>query len=171
MSYPRKEYGAQIPKKLWTPQEAKVKIAAYCAYQERSQEDVRAKLAERGIYGTEAEDLIATMISEGFLNEERFAKAYVRGKYRLKKWGRNKIIHELKFRKISSNCIKSGLKEIDGDEYWNLLLQVTDKKWQSLNEGDVLKKKYKIQQFLAGRGFEQDLIQLAINEIISKKNL
>ena len=168
MSYPRKEYGAQIPKKPWTPQEAKVKIAAYCAYQERCQEEVRAKLSERGIYGTEAEDLIATMISEGFLNEERFAKAYVRGKYRLKKWGRNKIIHELKFRKISPNCIKSGLKEIDGDEYWNLLLQVTEKKWQSIKEGDILKKKFKIQQFLAGRGFEQDLIQLAINEIFSE---
>lgn len=168
MSYPRKEYGAQTPKKQWTPQEAKVKIAAYCAYQERCQEEVRTKLAERGIFGTEAEDLIATMISEGFLNEERYAQAFVRGKYRLKKWGRNKIIHELKFRKISPNCIKSGLKEIDGDEYWNLLLQVAEKKWQALKEGDDLKKKYKIQQYLTGRGFEQDLIQMAIKEMISE---
>lgn len=168
MSYPRKEYGAQTPKKQWTPQEAKVKIAAYCAYQERCQEEVRTKLAERGIFGTEAEDLIATMISEGFLNEERYAQAFVRGKYRLKKWGRNKIIHELKFRKISPNCIKSGLKEIDSDDYWNLLLQVTEKKWQSLKEGDPVKMKYKIKQYLAGRGFEQDLVQMALNEIISE---
>lgn len=168
MSFPRKEYGQQTPKKQWTTQEAKVKIAAYCAYQERCQKEVRIKLAERGISGTVAEELIATLILEGFLNEERYARAFVRGKYRLKKWGRNKIIHELKFRNISLNCIQSGLKEIDGDEYWNLLLQVAEKKWQSLKEGDDLKKKYKVQLYLIARGFEQDLVQMAIKEIVSE---
>ncbi|WP_130274701.1 regulatory protein RecX [Cecembia calidifontis] len=168
MSYPRKEYGQQTPKKQWTPQEAKLKIAAFCAYQERCQEEVRKKLAERGVYGTAAEDLIATLIAEGFLNEERYAKAFVRGKFRLKKWGRNKIIHELKFRKISPTCINSGLKEIEGEEYWNLLLEVAGKKWQSLKEKDPLKKKYQTKQYLMGRGFEQDLIQMVMKEIISE---
>lgn len=166
MSYPRKEYGNQGPKKQWSLQEAKVKVAAYCAYQERCQEEVRTKLAERGIFGTEAEDLIATMISEGFINEERYAQAFVRGKYRLKKWGRNKIINELKSRKISPNCIKSGLKEIDGEEYWGILIHVAEKKWQSLKETDGMKKKFKTHQYLMGRGFEPDLIQMAIEEII-----
>ncbi|MDX5479041.1 MAG: RecX family transcriptional regulator, partial [Cyclobacteriaceae bacterium] len=76
MSYPRKEYNPEQPKKYWSLQEAKIKIAAYCAYQERCQEEVRNKLTEKGIYGTQAEDLIALMIEEGFLNEERFAQAF-----------------------------------------------------------------------------------------------
>lgn len=171
MSYPRKEYNPEQPKKYWSLQEAKIKIAAYCAYQERCQEEVRNKLLEKGIYGPPAEDLIALMIEEGFLNEERFAQAFVRGKYRLKKWGRNKILQELKLRKISPNCIKSGMKEIDPEEYWELLIQLAEKKWLSVKDTDLFKKKYKTHQYLLGRGFETDLIQNAIEEMISRQNI
>jgi len=167
MSYLRKEYGTDRLKKLWSLQEAKVRIAAFCAYQERCQEEVRSKLAERGVNGPEAEDLIATLISDGFLNEERFAASFVRGKFRLKKWGRNKILQELKMRKISPNCIKSGMKEIDPEEYWKILLQLTEKKWELVKENESLKKKHKVLQYLIGRGFEPDLVQTAIQEIIS----
>lgn len=167
MSYLRKEYGMDRPKKLWSLQEAKVRIAAFCAYQERCQQEVRSKLAERGVYGDEAEDLIATLIADGFLNEERFAASFVRGKFKLKKWGKNKIFQELKMRKISPNCIKSGMKEIDPEEYWEILLQQANKKWKLTNEAESLKKKYKVQQYLIGRGFEADLVQTAIEDIIS----
>jgi len=170
MSYLRKEYGSDPSKKPWSLQEAKVKIAAYCAYQERCQEEVRTKLADKGIYGTAAEDLIATMISEGFLNEERFACAFVRGKFGLKKWGRNKILMELKLRKISPNCIKAGMKEIDPEAYWEILLQQASKKWEALGEEDLFKKRYKVQQYLIGRGFEPDLVQTAVQEMISGEN-
>jgi regulatory protein len=171
MSYPRKEYNPDQPKKYWSLEEAKLKIAAYCAYQERCQEEVRMKLAERGIYGEQAEELISDLIEEGFLNEERFAKAFVTGKYGLKKWGRNKIIHELKFRKISPNCIKSGLKEIEEDNYWHNLLSQAEKKWTLIKEKEPLIKKYKLQQYLIGRGFEVDMVQMAIEEMISGKKL
>lgn len=171
MSYPRKEYNPEQPKKYWSLQEAKIKIAAYCAYQERCQEEVRNKLLEKGIYGTQAEDLIALMIEEGFLNEERFAQAFVRGKYRLKKWGRNKILQELKLRKISPNCIKSGMKEVDPEEYWELLIQLAEKKWLSVKDTDLFKKKYKTHQYLLSRGFETDLIQNALEEMISRQNI
>lgn len=171
MSYQRKEYNPEQPKKYWSLQEAKIKIAAYCAYQERCQEEVRNKLVEKGIYGTQAEDLIALMIEEGFLNEERFAQAFVRGKYRLKKWGRNKILQELKLRKISPNCIKSGMKEIDPEEYWELLIHQAEKKWLSVKDTDLFKKKYKVQQYLMSRGFETDMIQNALEEMISRQNI
>lgn len=171
MSYQRKEYNPEQPKKYWSLQEAKIKIAAYCAYQERCQEEVRNKLVEKGIYGTQAEDLIALMIEEGFLNEERFAQAFVRGKYRLKKWGRNKILQELKLRKISPNCIKSGMKEIDAEEYWELLIKLAEKKWLSVKDTDLFKKKYKVQQYLMSRGFETDMIQNALEEMISRQNI
>ncbi|MFD2200468.1 regulatory protein RecX [Shivajiella indica] len=171
MSYPRKEYNPDQPKKYWTMQEAKIKIAAYCAYQERYQEEVRNKLSEKGIFGNPAEELISLMIEEDFLNEERFAQAFVRGKYKLKKWGKNKILQELKFRQISPNCIKSGMKEIDTEEYWQNLFQLTEKKWSLIKDKDLLKKKYKVQQYLISRGYEIDLIQRAIDEMISDQNL
>ncbi len=168
MSYPRKEYNPDQPKKYWSLAEAKVRIASFCAYQERYQQEVRDKLHERGIYGEDAEELIAYMINEGFLNEERFAQAFVRGKFRIKKWGRNKILQELKFRQISPNCIKSGMKEIDEAEYWDTLLHLVEKKAGLLKESDDFKKRYKIHQYLMGRGFENDLIQNAIETIFSK---
>lgn len=146
--------------------EAKIKIAAYCAYQERCQMEVRNKLHEKGIFGDNAEDLIAEMIAEGFLNEERFAQAFVRGKYRLKKWGRNRIQMELKQRQLSPYCIKSGMKEIDPEEYWEILKRETEKKYHSVKEQDEFKKKYKTTQYLMSRGFEIDLIQNALDELI-----
>jgi regulatory protein len=171
MSYPRKEYNPDQPKKYWSLAEAKVRIASYCAYQERYQQEVRNKLHERGIYGEDAEELIAYMINEGYLNEERFAQAFVSGKFRIKKWGRNKILQELKLRQISPNCIKSGMKEIDEDEYWETLLHLVEKKASMIKESDDFKKRYKTHQYLMGRGFENDLIQSAIETIFSKQNL
>lgn len=169
MSYPGKEYASDPPKKYWTEEEAKIKIAAFCAYQERCQKEVRDKLHERGLYGDKAEELIADMISEGFLNEERFAKAFVRGKFRLKKWGRNKILQDLKFRNISANCIKYGFKEIEDQEYVDTLRELAEKKWRSLSEKDIFKKKHKVYQYLIGRGYEGDLIQEAISLIPNPK--
>lgn len=166
MSFPRKDNSFDQPKKYWSLSEAKIRIAAFCAYQERCQMEVRKKLHERGIFGDKAEDLIADMISEGFLNEERFAQSFVRGKYRLKKWGKNKIQQELKFRQLSPYCIKSGMKEIDPEEYWEILKRETEKKLLSVKEQDEFKKRYKTTQYLMGRGFELDLIQNALDELI-----
>lgn len=171
MSYPRKEYDRDPPKKYWSLSEAKVRIAAFCAYQERYQQEVRNKLHERGIYGDEAEELIAYLIGEGYLNEERFAQAFVMGKFRMKKWGRNKIFQELKMRQISPNCIKSGMKEIDEEEYWETLLHLVEKKASLIRESDDFRKKYKTHQYLMGRGFENDLIQSALETFFSKQNL
>jgi regulatory protein len=165
MSYPRKEYGHDQPKKYWSLHEAKVKIAAYCAYQDRCQKEVRTKLHEKGIYGEAAEALISEMISENFLNEERFAQSFVRGRFGLKKWGRNKILQELKLRNISPNCIKSGMKEIDEEEYFKTLFYVAEKKWHQTKEKDTFKKRYKVQQYLIARGFEMDLIGEVLSEI------
>ncbi len=165
MSYPRKEYDSEQPKKNWSINEAKVKIAAFCAYQERCQKEVREKLHERGVYGVIAEELIVDLISAGFLNEERFAQAFVRGKFRLKKWGKNKIMQGLKFKNISQNCMKSGIEEIDEHEYLETLSLLTEKKWNSISEKDVFKKKHKVFQYLIGRGFESELIQDAISSL------
>src|SRR5690606_40103744 len=89
MSFTRKDYQEEAPRKILTPAEAKIKIASYCAYQERCQKEVRDKLYEYGLHSHEVENLITSVILEGFLNEERFAKAFARGKFRIKKWGRS----------------------------------------------------------------------------------
>lgn len=152
----------QAPKKYWSIEEAKGKLETYCAYQERSQWEVRRKLYEKGIKGNPAEELISELISANFLNEERFARSFARGKFRLKHWGRIRITRELKLREISPRCIQLGLSEIDPDEYYDTLLTQTERKWEKTTEKDPFKKRYKVIQYLMSKGFEQDLIQEAV---------
>ncbi|MBD8491041.1 regulatory protein RecX [Echinicola sp. CAU 1574] len=165
MSFLRKDYSNEQQKKTLTPGQAKVKIAAFCAYQERSQQEVRDKLYDYGLYSDEVEELISAMITENFINEERFAQSYVRGKFNLKKWGKIKIEQGLKQHKLSPNCIRLGMREIDGDKYWESLLDLAEKKWQAVKENDAFKKKVKVHRYLLGRGFENDLIQVALDQI------
>ena len=158
----------QNPKKSWSIQEAKGKLETFCAYQERCSWEVRKKLFEKGIQGEVVEKLLDELSKDGFLNEERFARAFSRGKFRLKKWGRNRITQELKLRKISPENIRKGISEIDPEEYYDTLLAQTEKKWEKTPEKDPRKKRYKVIQYLMTKGFEQDLIQEAIASIQSQ---
>ncbi|WBA41518.1 regulatory protein RecX [Hymenobacter canadensis] len=152
-------------KKFYTPAEALQKIAAFCAYQERNQKEVESKLREYGLDEDEAGEIIIKLSRENLLDEERFAKAYVRGHYRTKKWGRRRIVQELKQKGISDYCIKSGLKEIDGDEYYQNLVDVLEKKDRQEKERNPRLRRQKIQLFLTGKGFEQDLIKMALDDL------
>lgn len=165
MSFPRKEYPDDQQKKTLTPSQAKVKIAAFCAYQERSQQEVRDKLYSYGLYSEEVEELISVMITENFVNEERFAVAYVRGKFHLKKWGRLKIEQGLKQHRLTANCIKLGMREIDPEKYWEMLVKLAENKWASTKETDLFRKKAKVHRFLVSRGFENDLVMAALEEV------
>jgi regulatory protein len=165
MSFQRKDYSEGKPQKVLTPSQAKVKIGAFCAYQERCQQEVRDKLFSYGLHSDEVEELITFLITDGYLNEERFAQAFVGGKFRLKKWGRNKILQELKVRKISPNCIKSGMKEIDPDEYWETLKGLVEKKLNGLSDKEDYVRQQKVIRYLMSRGYELDLIQEAVREI------
>jgi regulatory protein len=98
------------------------------------------------------------LIASNFINEERFAKAYAGGKFRIKKWGRVKISIELKRRKISAYCIKKGLAEIEEEEYIKTLQKVAEVKIKATKERDSIKKKYKVMNYLLSRGFENDLV-------------
>ena len=93
------------------------KLAHYCAYQERSHREVKTKLLELGARGLELENIIVELISQNYLNEERFAKAFAGGKFRTKKWGKVKIIQELKKHFLSDYVIKKAIKEISDDDY------------------------------------------------------
>jgi len=144
--------------KVYTTTQAFVKIASFCAYQERTQQEVRSKLYEYGIKTDEVEVIIVKLIEENFLNEERFAKAFAGGKFRIKKWGRNRIIRELEMRNLSPYCIKSGLKEIDEQDYIATIHGIIKKKESEITAKNDYQKKYKIAIYLISRGFESDLV-------------
>jgi regulatory protein len=141
---------------------ALLKMQHYCAYQERSHSEVRSKLIELGIYGEILEDIVASLISDNFLNEERFAKSFAHGKFNIKKWGKIRIKQELKLRKISAYSIKKALEEIKDDEYEKTLREIINKKNALINETDDFKRQQKLFQYALQKGYEIELIQKAL---------
>lgn len=141
---------------------ALLKAEAYCAYQERSQYEVRGKLITLGMRGLELENIITTLIENNFLNEERFALAYANGKMRIKSWGRRKISTGLKFKQVSAPLIKKALKSLDEDEYLEKLIALLDKKRPSIKEKTPYQLNYKLSQYAISRGFEPDLVFYAL---------
>lgn len=147
--------------------EAKNKIEAYCAYQDRCHFEVSTKLQQWGIFGEQKDQLIADLITNRFLDEQRFAESYVSGKFRIKHWGRIKIKQQLKLKYVPEPCIKKAISMIDGDEYYQTILKLAERKYKETErEDDRWKRKAKIMRYLASKGFEQDLIYMAIDEII-----
>ncbi|HSI76189.1 MAG TPA: regulatory protein RecX [Lunatimonas sp.] len=165
MSLSEKENSGHVPKKKISLAKAKERIAAYCAYQERCISEVRNKLDEFGLNPSHIDPILERLTKEGFLNESRFAEAFVRGRFTLKKWGRVRIRQELKMRDIPEDIIQEALNLIDYEEYWAVLQFLAERKWKLTRETNELKKKAKVQRFLVFRGFENDLIRDVIEQI------
>ena len=102
---------------------------------------------------------MAVLIEENFLNEERFAKAFVTGKFRQNKWGKQKIKMQLKAKRVSSYCIRKGLEEIDEEDYINVLERLWNKKYLTLRDADEYVKKQKVIKFLLGKGYDYEDIK------------
>ena len=143
---------------------ALVKAESYCAYQERSQQEVRNKLYDWGLWKDDVENIISELIQNNFLNEERFANAYVSGKFNIKKWGKIKIKQGLKLKKVPDKMIMKALNTIDYDEYLKVILAAAEKKAAVLTEKDKYKRKYKLMAYLLGKGFESNLISEVLND-------
>jgi len=156
---------AQKSIKITDEKVALQKAERYCAYQERSQQEVRDKLYEWGLWTDAVENIIVNLIGNNFLNEERFANTYTRGKFNQKNWGRVKIKQGLKQKRVPDVLIKKALKTIDGDEYVKTLTKVLVKKAALLTEKDPFKRRYKLQQYAMGRGFEGDLVGDVLGEM------
>lgn len=151
-------YESEKKKKVYTPKQAKLKAESFCAYQERAQQEVRDKLYEWGLHQQDVEQVISDLITDNFLNEERFAKAYVLGKFRMKGWGKIKIKQHLKLKRVSQPLIKIALREIDLDEYEAKLDDLLEKKKSDYSSKLSLTEKAKIVRFLQTKGYESDLI-------------
>jgi len=157
------------PKKIKITDEkvALAKAEHFCAYQERAQQEVRNKLYDWGLWPDAVENIIVKLIGDNFLNEERFAKAYVQGKFKQKGWGRIKIKQGLKIKRIPEKLLQKALLTIDSDEYFKMLIRVLSKKAELLTEKVPYKRRYKLQQYALSRGFENDLI----NDVLKNSEL
>lgn len=143
-----------------------LKACNYCAYQERTQNEVRERLKKWQVYGDEAEELIAELIQENFINEERFAKVFAGSKFRVKKWGKKKILLELKKREISAYCIEQGMKEVEQDDYKQSLTELLEKKIKTVKKDEnPLITKQKLARFAFGKGYEGELVWRILKEI------
>lgn len=135
-----------------------IKAERFCAYQERSESEVKRKLFELGADSDLTLKIIASLKENGFLDDERFSRLYASGKFRIKQWGKNKIRAELRMRKIHERFIKQALEEINEEDYMNTIRRLVNKKEKSVKGKNPKEKTQKIFHFLLSRGFESDLI-------------
>lgn len=140
-------------------------IVRYCNYQERCHKEVKDKLYELGCYSSEIDEQIAYLIEKGLLNEERYARAIARGKFRMKQWGRNKIKYQLRQNQVSDYCVKKAMLEIAEDEYIRVLQKLAKEKWKELKGKEPLKKN-KLYRYLMQKGYEGDLIGKVVKGLI-----
>ena len=156
-------------KKYVTNEQALQKIKHYCAYQERCHSEVKEKLYSLGVWKKDQDQMIATMIEEGYLNEERFAIAFASGRFKIKHWGRVKIKYELKQKQVSEYSIKKALKQIEEADYISTLEKLAKEKYDSLKEDQYLVRKKKTIDYLVQKGFESPLITKIVSTLTEKK--
>ena len=137
---------------------AKIKIARYCSYQERAHYEVEQKLYTYGLYTDQVQELLSWLITENYLNEERFAIAYAGGKFRLKKWGRIKIEQNLKQKRVSEYSINKALTNIDTEAYLSTLEELIRAKWKVAKANNIYELRNKIARSVISKGFEPEKV-------------
>ncbi|HHL53357.1 MAG TPA: regulatory protein RecX [Flammeovirgaceae bacterium] len=147
------------------PDKIKARIMRYCAYRERAHSEVRQKLYEYGLRSEAVEELMAWLITENFLNEERYAITYAGSKFRQKQWGRIKIQQQLQQKGVSDYCINKALQEIDEDEYLATINRLIEKK-MAIKADNIYEKRHKIARFLIGKGFEPEKVWQQIRTVL-----
>jgi len=156
----------QQDKKTYTVQEATRKLEHYCAYQERCHKEVQDKLKEMNMIPEAMDVIIVHLLEHNFLNEERFAKAFARGKFNTKKWGRRRLVMELKKKNISKANLELALKGIDPEDYIETFNDLAEKRANAILESNKQKKKKKLADYLLYRGWESHLVYDKVNELI-----
>jgi regulatory protein len=154
--------------KSLTPEQALQKLKHYCAYQERCHQEVAQKLYDLGVRRSEHDRILAALIEENYLNEERFAVAYAGGHFRMKQWGRTRIVYALKQKKVSPYCIKKALQQIDEEVYEKTLRQLAEEKYRSLKKDQYLVRKKKTIDYLLYKGYEHDLVNKSVARLSGK---
>ena len=154
-----------MKKKTYTVEEAQRALERYCAYRERTHKEVWQKLEKMGMIPVASEQIITALIQHDFLNETRFAKAFVSGKFRINHWGKIKIKNALLQKGVSAPNIKTGLSDIDPEAYRQVLRQLIEKQFPKIKAQNDYEKKQKLVRYLWQKGFEMDLIQEVLGEL------
>tara|TARA_R110001632_G_scaffold38339_2_gene96511 strand:- start:35798 stop:36304 length:507 start_codon:yes stop_codon:yes gene_type:complete len=160
-------FSSMQQRKVFTVDEIQKKLEYYCVYQDRCHQEVEKKMKEYQLIPEAREKILLHLMQHNFLNEERFSQSFARGKFRIKSWGKQRIVQELKFRNISSYNIKTALKEIDEKEYIKTIYRITENRNNTISETNIYKRKKKLVDFLMRKGFENDLIFKTVNELVS----
>lgn len=137
-----------------TPNQARPKIEKYCSYQERSQWQVRKKLMDYGLTAVDADTMLVDLIRDNFINEERFTRAFVFGKFKTKGWGKKKIQQGLLAVGVNSKLIQKTLLELPSEDYSGKLEIIAQKKWKLIKGNTTFERQVKLQRFLLGRGYD-----------------
>ena len=154
-----------VNRKRLTAEQALQKMKLYCAYQELCHAETKQKLYSFGLFKNDVDRIVSQLIEEDYLNEERFATAFARGKFRMKNWGRIKIIYELKQKNVTEYCIRKAMKEIGEEEYLKTLERLAEQKLNELSsEENLLARRKRAYDYLLQKGYERDLILSFIKE-------
>ncbi len=154
------------PRKTYTLDEAQKRLERYCAYQERCHQDVRRKLTEMRMIPEAQDKIIVHLLEHDFLNEQRFVDAFIRGKFRIKKWGKQRLQMELKRKDIHPTLIRKGLRFLDTETYLETFDSLAKHKLDSIRESNSQKKRKKLADYLLYRGWESTLVYDKIRELI-----
>lgn len=157
-----------MQRKFLTKEQALQKLRQYCAYQERSHYEVKQKLWELGIKPADQDELIASLIEDDYLNEERFAVQFAGGKFRMNEWGRKKIMYALREKKVSDFCIKKALAAINEDDYEKTLHDLAEKKLELLKAEAPMDRRKKAIDYLLQKGFEHELVNKTVSSLLQK---
>jgi regulatory protein len=154
-----------LKKNSFTLEEAQKKLEHYCAYQERCHYEVEQKLRELNMISSAQEIIITKLLGKNYLNETRFSQSFARGKFRIKKWGKVRIIRELKARRISDYNIKKGLREISDEDYNETFYTLFEKRKASVDHYPLYERKRKILDYMVYRGWEKEKIYASLNDL------
>jgi regulatory protein len=153
-------------KKRLTKEQALQKLRFYCRYQQRCQSELKEKLFELGINRKDHDEFLEKLVKENCLSDEKFAMAFVSGRFKMKQWGRKKIQKGLKEKKVSDEIAQKALEEINKREYMAMLNKLAKKRYASLKHEQYLVRKKKTMDYLMQKGYEVDLIKDAINNFL-----
>lgn len=151
-------------KKLFAYEEIKQKMVNYCVYQDRCHAEVENKMKEYVLIPEAKEEIILYLIKENYLNEERFTRSYIRGKFYIKKWGRNKIKINLLQKKVNEKLISKSFEEIDENDYLKTIDNYIQKITESNKFLNVFQLKNKILKYLLSKGFEYEIVLLQMDK-------
>lgn len=154
--------------KVYTIEEIKRKLEQFCVYQDRCHQEVEKKMKEFRLIDIAREEILLHLMEHDFLNETRFAQSYARGKFRIKKFGKQRIVRELKSRNITAYNIKKALNEIEEEVYKTTAFELTVKKNTNLTERNIFKRRKKLFDYMVRKGYEYDLINEAITEALKE---